>query len=54
MTEEWQPQDSGKIQLASLTKFMQVLGYSYMIPTHSFESGLWVTVDDSMCHSIQP
>ena len=42
MTEEWQPQDSSKIQLASLTKFMQVLGYSYMMPTHSFESGLWV------------
>jgi hypothetical protein len=40
--EQWKPQDSGKIQLASLTKFMQVLGYSYMMPTHSFESGLWV------------
>jgi len=45
MTEEstqWQPKDSSKIQLASLTKFMQVLGYSYMMPTNSFESGLWV------------
>lgn len=45
MTEQstqWKPQDSGKIQLASLTKFMRVLGYSYMMPTQSFESGLWV------------
>lgn len=37
-----QPRDTSKIQLSSVVLFMEQLGYTYLMPTKSFESGLWI------------
>ena len=34
------PVDTSKIQLSSVVLFMEQLGYTYLLPTKSFESGL--------------
>ncbi len=36
------PKDTSKVQLSSVVLFMEQLGYTYLMPTKSFESGLWI------------